>query len=566
MDLRVAQFSAHTNRQLDSAATPAGLDRLMPPLLALSAIVGAIFFAFLILLWLRQQMSREKDVEDGDRRGLVEEGTVCPKDDSKINKSKLLTEAKWVTGVPVPRISITEAPTEVTTSAVQTTAAVAPAATDTDSEAVREISPSFDMRCPATPISSVVPTTPTTMFFPDQQQHFSMLSACSRDTSPIVVGMVPKRSPRRESGSRRTRSLYSQSQQSSLAPDRRPGCAVPTTCSTTGSAPRRGLLERRGSSANLTIDLVPSEPLPRHPVTPTRERSDEEYLLSGTCLLNRQQLRDSLRDPSALRTQFMGVPLNLPDEVGVRGSEAKDRYRKVLPNPRSRVVLPGSDDPFTSYINANRVRGYDDDTRYIATQGPLTHTIADFWSMAWAERSSAIVMMTRLFEAACTKCEPYFPLEINSRVQAGPFTVVLNSMDTRGGYTVRDLEIRLGNDKRTIQHYWYDSWMDHAVPAAADALVGLAAEINTLPGPIIVHCSAGIGRTGCFIALATGMTQLLREGGVDVLGILCQMRYDRGGMIQTADQYEFVHRALCLFEETLERKSSKDNDRKDKPK
>lgn len=72
--------------------------------------------------------------------------------------------------------------------------------------------------------------------------------------------------------------------------------------------------------------------------------------------------------------------------------------------------------------------------------------------------------------------------------------------------------------------YRYDSWPDHAVPQTADALISMAAEINSLPGPIIVHCSAGIGRTGCFIALATGMTQLIREGRVNMLGILCQMR------------------------------------------
>lgn len=70
----------------------------------------------------------------------------------------------------------------------------------------------------------------------------------------------------------------------------------------------------------------------------------------------------------------------------------------------------------------------------------------------------------------------------------------------------------------------YDTWPDHAVPQAAGALVGLAAEVNSLPGPVVVHCSAGIGRTGCFIAIATGMVQLLRDGNVDVLGILCQMR------------------------------------------
>lgn len=75
------------------------------------------------------------------------------------------------------------------------------------------------------------------------------------------------------------------------------------------------------------------------------------------------------------------------------------------------------------------------------------------------------------------------------------------------------------------QLYRYDSWPDHAVPQTADTLVSLAAEVNSLPGPVVVHCSAGIGRTGCFIALATGMTQLLRDGNVDVLGILCQMRY-----------------------------------------
>lgn len=81
------------------------------------------------------------------------------------------------------------------------------------------------------------------------------------------------------------------------------------------------------------------------------------------------------------------------------------------------------------------------------------------------------------------------------------------------------------NNLILINNHRYDSWPDHAVPQTADTLVSLAAEVNSLSGPVVVHCSAGIGRTGCFIALATGMTQLLRDGNVDVLGILCQMRY-----------------------------------------
>ncbi|XP_043289982.1 tyrosine-protein phosphatase non-receptor type 5-like isoform X2 [Venturia canescens] len=312
------------------------------------------------------------------------------------------------------------------------------------------------------------------------------------------------------------------------------------------------LLERRGSSASLTIELATAPESPPHMVTPTRECTAEEFLLSTGRLLSRSQLTKAIKDPSSLHKEFWEVPLNVPEKVEIFGSGVKNRYSGVLPNEQSRVVLTGSEDPVASYINANYIRGYDgEECRYIATQGPLAHTVVDFWRMVWMDKATAIVMITKLFEASKTKCDVYFPLEVNSRIQAGAFTVILNSIDSRDGYTVRDLELRHEEDRRTITHYWYDSWPDHAVPQSSDALVGLAAQVNTLPGPVVVHCSAGIGRTGCFIALATGMTQLIREGNVDVLGILCQMRYDRGGMIQTAEQYEFVHRALCIFEESL---------------
>ncbi|XP_057318195.1 tyrosine-protein phosphatase non-receptor type 7-like isoform X1 [Microplitis mediator] len=313
------------------------------------------------------------------------------------------------------------------------------------------------------------------------------------------------------------------------------------------------LLERRGSSASLTIELAPAPGSPPHVVTPTRECTSEEFLLSAGNILSRTQLRKVIRDPSALHKEFWEVPLNLPEKVDIFGAGVKNRYSGVLPNPHSRVVLRGFDNPVASYINANYIRGYDgENKRYIATQGPLASTVADFWRMVWTEKVSGVVMMTRLFEAAKAKCDVYFPLENNSRIQAGPFTITVTSITNRDGYMVRDIELRHEGERRNVTHYWYDSWPDHAVPQAADSLVSLAAVINTLPGPVVVHCSAGIGRTGCFIALATGMIQLARDGRVDVLGILCQMRYDRGGMIQTAEQYEFVHKALCLFEQTLD--------------
>ncbi|KZC10269.1 Receptor-type tyrosine-protein phosphatase R [Dufourea novaeangliae] len=454
MDLQAAQLSTRAGQEVHSTATLSWLDWQLSLFIALCAIAGAILFTYLILLWLRKQMSREKDAEDGDRRGLVEEGTVCHSE-KPTKSTKVSVEGQWVHQPTVK---------------------------------------------PSVSVQSVRPVTQATGL-------------------PEVMSVA--------------------------TPERRP---EPIRIKA------KGLLERRGSSASLTIELAPPPESPPHVVTPTRECTAEEFLLSAGNVLSRSQLKKAVSDPSSLHKEFWEVPLNFPEELDICGSWSKNRYCSVLPNPQSRVVLPGSsDDPLSSYINANFIRGYDgEDARYIATQGPLAQTVADFWKMVWSEKVPVVVMMTKLHEAAKTKCEAYFPLDKNSRIQAGPFTITATSIDTRDGYTVRDLELRFEGERRHVQHYWYDSWPDHAVPEVADTLVSLAAEVNTLPGPVVVHCSAGIGRTGCFIALATGMTQLLRDGNVDVLGILCQMRYDRGGMVQTAEQYEFVHRALCLYEQTLD--------------
>lgn len=247
----------------------------------------------------------------------------------------------------------------------------------------------------------------------------------------------------------------------------------------------RGLLERRGSSASLTIELATSHDSPPHTITPTRECTAEEFLLSAGNVLSRVQLKKVIKDPFSLHKEFWEVPLNLPDKVDICGSGAKNRYYSVLPNPQSRVVLPGSDDPLVSYINANYIRvslilekvnfnfaskitnliltctlvsitqGYDgEEARYIATQGPLAHTISDFWWMIWSEKVPVIVMMTRLHEATKTKCDAYFPLDKNGRIQAGTFTVIVNSVEVKNGFTIREMEVRHENERRNVQHYW----------------------------------------------------------------------------------------------------------------
>ncbi|KAG8226410.1 hypothetical protein J437_LFUL012506 [Ladona fulva] len=334
----------------------------------------------------------------------------------------------------------------------------------------------------------------------------------------------------------------------------------------------RGLLERRGSSASLTIDLQPSPPVTERangccaPVTPTRECSTEEYLLSAGNRLSRGQLRVCLKDPKALHAEFWEVPSNHPEHSGVAGSGTKNRYRSILPNERTRVNLSEKDnDPLSSYINANYVRGYDGEERaYIATQGPLPHTVTDFWDMVIQEHAPAIVMITKLREKGRPKCENYLPGEDGegeegSSVTHGDITITVTKVIPKSGYTVRELLIKRGEEVYETTHFWYMGWPDHRTPPSAKPLVAMALEVESIRkkddetpiGPVIVHCSAGIGRTGCFIALSIGMRQLVADANVDVLGTVCAMRYDRGGMIQTGEQYEFVHRALCLFERSL---------------
>ena len=174
-------------------------------------------------------------------------------------------------------------------------------------------------------------------------------NVCGSSTMSSVICKTAKRSPRRE-GNRRTRSLYSTHLSAIVTPERKP--------LEQQQIQRRvkGLLERRGSSASLTIDLTPAQECRPLSVTPTRECTAEEFLLSAGNMLNRSQLRKVICQPSILHKEFWDVPLNFPEEVEVCGSGVKNRYRSVLPNRRSRVILPGSDDPLVSYINANYVR------------------------------------------------------------------------------------------------------------------------------------------------------------------------------------------------------------------
>ncbi|XP_061922759.1 tyrosine-protein phosphatase non-receptor type 5 isoform X2 [Entelurus aequoreus] len=324
--------------------------------------------------------------------------------------------------------------------------------------------------------------------------------------------------------------------------------------------PASGLQERRGSNVSLVLDmsaLASVEPLDVAVVTP-RETAAREYLLAASRPLTPQQLRDIIDDTQRLHAEFAEIPMNFTDrkQLDISNYGTKNRYKTILPNPHTRVHLHsrGSADPLSSYINANYVRGYrGNEKAFIATQGPMVNTVDDFWLMAWQEAAPAIVMITKLKEKK-EKCVLYWP---ERRGIYGKVEVAVSGVRKSEHYTARRLSLKYKDRTHVLQHYWFTSWPDHKTPDSAVPLLQLMDDVETErraaspAGPVIVHCSAGIGRTGCFIAAAIGCRQLEAEDAVDLLGIVCQLRVDRGGMIQTGEQYHFVHHALSLYQSRL---------------
>ncbi|EMP27218.1 Tyrosine-protein phosphatase non-receptor type 5 [Chelonia mydas] len=228
-------------------------------------------------------------------------------------------------------------------------------------------------------------------------------------------------------------------------------------------------------------------------------------------------------------------------------------------DPHSRVCLTSTDqdDPLSSYINANYIRGYGEEEKvYIATQGPIVNTVSDFWRMVWQERSPIIVMITNI-EEMNEKCTEYWPEE---QVTYEGIEITVDQVIQADDYRLRLITLKKGGEVRNLRHYWYTSWPDQKTPDQAPALLQLVRDVEEAMqcaeeknAPVIVHCSAGIGRTGCFIATSICCKQLKYEGITDILRTTCQLRLDRGGMIQTCEQYQFVHHVMSLYEKQLSR-------------
>uniref|UniRef100_A0AAA9TFC1 Receptor-type tyrosine-protein phosphatase kappa n=3 Tax=Boreoeutheria TaxID=1437010 RepID=A0AAA9TFC1_BOVIN len=238
-------------------------------------------------------------------------------------------------------------------------------------------------------------------------------------------------------------------------------------------------------------------------------------------------------------------------------NRAKNRYGNIIAYDHSRVILqPVEDDPSSDYINANYIDGYQRPSHYIATQGPVHETVYDFWRMIWQEQSACIVMVTNLVEVGRVKCYKYWP---DDTEVYGDFKVTCVEMEPLAEYVVRTftLERRGYNEIREVKQFHFTGWPDHGVPYHATGLLSFIRRVKfsnpPSAGPIVVHCSAGAGRTGCYIVIDIMLDMAEREGVVDIYNCVKALRSRRINMVQTEEQYIFIHDAIleaCLCGET----------------
>ncbi|XP_071163740.1 receptor-type tyrosine-protein phosphatase kappa-like [Mytilus edulis] len=209
----------------------------------------------------------------------------------------------------------------------------------------------------------------------------------------------------------------------------------------------------------------------------------------------------------------------------------------------TRVILDNS-----SYINASFIQGYGQVRKYIASQGPLDKTVDDFWSMVWQYDCGKIVMLTNVFENGKEKCIQYWPDHEQQKTSYGSISLLLVKEDVYSDFTVRRITLQKEKDTKTVLQFHFTAWPDKDVPKYASSLVHFRHKVNTTrtvgKGPMVVHCSAGVGRTGTYIALDYIVNEAKERDYVEVFRSVEILRNQRVNMVQTANQYLFLHEAV----------------------
>lgn len=276
-----------------------------------------------------------------------------------------------------------------------------------------------------------------------------------------------------------------------------------------------------------------------HPPIPISELSNHIERLKANGNLKFSQEYESIEPGQQFSWDHSNMEIN----------KSKNRYANVTAYDHSRVILSIMDDQQGSdYCNANYCDGYRKHNAYIATQGPLQNTCGDFWRMIWEMESSTIVMMTRLEERMRKKCDQYWPTR-GTEVY-GLMTVTITATQELATYSIRTFQISMGgsNENREIKQLQFTAWPDHGVPDNPAPFLQFLRRTKSLTpvesGPVIVHCSAGVGRTGCYIVIDSMLERMQTEKMIDIYGHVTCLRAQRNYMVQTEEQYVFIHDAL----------------------
>ena len=249
-----------------------------------------------------------------------------------------------------------------------------------------------------------------------------------------------------------------------------------------------------------------------------------------------EQLKYVGTEKSAIAAE---LPVNRP----------KNRFTNIVPYDHSRVkLLPTDDEEGSDYINANYIPGYNSPREFIVTQGPLFGTRDDFWRMCWEQNSRAIVMLTRCIEKGRDKCERYWPYDSQPVIYDDIQVTLLNECQYPD-WTITELKVCRGDASRIVRHFHFTTWPDFGVPEPPSTLVKFVRAFRekvhpSSSHPIIAHCSAGVGRSGTFIALDRILQYIQTHDSVDIFSIVCEMRRERCHMVQNEQQYICIHQCL----------------------
>uniref|UniRef100_A0A3B3UF84 Protein tyrosine phosphatase receptor type Q n=1 Tax=Poecilia latipinna TaxID=48699 RepID=A0A3B3UF84_9TELE len=266
-------------------------------------------------------------------------------------------------------------------------------------------------------------------------------------------------------------------------------------------------------------------------------------------------------DNAKFQEEFSELPKLLPDlattDADLPWNKSKNRFLNIKPYNNNRVKLlsePGM--AGSDYINASFVSGYLCPNEFIATQGPLPSTVADFWRMIWETGSRTVAMLTQCYEKGRIRCHKYWPEDNKPMTVFSDILISKVSEEVLPDWTVRTLKVEKHGHYNLVKHFNYTSWPEHGVPESCSTLIKFVKAVRAHRhdnSTIVVHCSAGVGRTGVFVALDHLIQHVRDHDFVDIYGLVAELRSERMCMVQNLAQYIFLHQS------TLELLNNKGN-------